>query len=155
MSILTSVAISGIIITGSWDATIKLWDPRQSKSVGTYSQHDRVNYVHFIAQFSRPKSLGQFWLKWIYNSPQPFQASYCPNLFILFIFMKFRYLLQWFWRDFFVTNSFMFQIGSNFHLNSRCFCITFANWICSEYEYFCSITSNNFLSGIHDGFLRG
>jgi len=32
----------GIIITGSWDATIKLWDPRQSKSVGTYSQHDRV-----------------------------------------------------------------------------------------------------------------
>ncbi|XKL64107.1 hypothetical protein PGB90_004193 [Kerria lacca] len=30
------------IITGSWDSTIKLWDPRASRCVGTYGQPDKV-----------------------------------------------------------------------------------------------------------------
>lgn len=30
------------LITGSWDKTIKVWDMRQSKEVGTYLQHEKV-----------------------------------------------------------------------------------------------------------------
>ena len=33
----------GIIITGSWDKTVRTWDPRQPQPTGTYSQPDKVN----------------------------------------------------------------------------------------------------------------
>jgi len=32
----------GIIVTGSWDRSIMLWDPRQKKSTGTHDQNERV-----------------------------------------------------------------------------------------------------------------
>ncbi|XP_047135625.1 mitotic checkpoint protein BUB3 isoform X1 [Hydra vulgaris] len=32
----------GILITGSWDCTVKLWDPRQSKCIDTHDQDERV-----------------------------------------------------------------------------------------------------------------
>lgn len=31
-----------VIITGSWDKTVKVWDPRSNEAVGTFSQPDRV-----------------------------------------------------------------------------------------------------------------
>ena len=34
---------TGIIITGSWDKTVRTWDPRQPQPTGTYSQPDKVN----------------------------------------------------------------------------------------------------------------
>jgi len=33
---------AGLLITGSWDNTVKLWDPRQKKTVGTHEQNERV-----------------------------------------------------------------------------------------------------------------
>ncbi|XP_057317689.1 mitotic checkpoint protein BUB3-like [Hydractinia symbiolongicarpus] len=32
----------GILVTGSWDQTAKLWDPRSKKCIGTYDQNERV-----------------------------------------------------------------------------------------------------------------
>lgn len=31
-----------VIITGSWDKTVKLWDPRSSQTAGTFAQPDKV-----------------------------------------------------------------------------------------------------------------
>lgn len=33
------------ILTGSWDASAKLWDPRSPRCVGTYTQPDKVLVV--------------------------------------------------------------------------------------------------------------
>ena len=32
-----------LVVTGSWDTTLKLWDPRQSRDTGTYQQNYKVN----------------------------------------------------------------------------------------------------------------
>lgn len=34
--------ISDVVVTGSWDKTVKMWDPRQPQATGTYSQPDKV-----------------------------------------------------------------------------------------------------------------
>lgn len=30
------------ILTGSWDTSVKMWDPRSSRCVGNYTQPDKV-----------------------------------------------------------------------------------------------------------------
>jgi cell cycle arrest protein BUB3 len=32
-----------LVITGSWDGQVKLWDPRSLKCIGSYDQPDKVN----------------------------------------------------------------------------------------------------------------
>jgi len=39
---------SNVLITGSWDATIKLWDPRSGKLIGTYAQPDKVFAISHV-----------------------------------------------------------------------------------------------------------
>lgn len=39
------------ILTGSWDATVKMWDPRASRCVGNYTQPDKV-YIHIYLLFN-------------------------------------------------------------------------------------------------------
>ena len=33
----------GLLVTGSWDQTVKLWDPREKKCIGTHEQNERVS----------------------------------------------------------------------------------------------------------------
>ena len=35
----------GIVVTGSWDQSVKLWDPRQKHSVGSYNQSGEPVYT--------------------------------------------------------------------------------------------------------------
>ena len=44
----------GIVITGSWDHTLKLWDPRQHHSVGTYDQSGKATLVQAIQNDTWP-----------------------------------------------------------------------------------------------------
>lgn len=39
------------ILTGSWDATVKMWDPRASRCVGNYTQPDKVYYIFIYLLF--------------------------------------------------------------------------------------------------------
>ena len=41
------------MVTGSWDKTVKLWDPRQPQPTGTYSQPDKV-FANFISCATNP-----------------------------------------------------------------------------------------------------
>lgn len=34
---------ANIIVTGSWDSTVKMWDPRSPSLVGTFPQPDKVD----------------------------------------------------------------------------------------------------------------
>ena len=34
--------VTGLIVTGSWDKNIKLWDPRTNQCTGTYQQPEKV-----------------------------------------------------------------------------------------------------------------
>ena len=38
---------TNVVITGSWDATVKLWDPRGPTAAGTFTQPDKV-FVFFL-----------------------------------------------------------------------------------------------------------
>lgn len=36
------------ILTGSWDATVKMWDPRAGRCIGNYTQPDKVNTANYV-----------------------------------------------------------------------------------------------------------
>lgn len=35
-----------VMVTGSWDQTVKLWDPRTPCNAGTFSQPEKVGSLH-------------------------------------------------------------------------------------------------------------
>ncbi|KAK3739385.1 hypothetical protein QZH41_015772 [Actinostola sp. cb2023] len=46
-----------LIITGSWDKSIKLWDPRQKQCTGTYAQPEMVKHV--------VRDRGEWFIRWV------------------------------------------------------------------------------------------
>lgn len=34
-----------VMVTGSWDQTVKLWDPRTPCNAGTFSQPEKVGFL--------------------------------------------------------------------------------------------------------------
>lgn len=40
--------VVGHVVTGSWDKTVRCWDPRGGKGVGTYSQPERVYSMSLV-----------------------------------------------------------------------------------------------------------
>lgn len=38
----------GLLVSGSWDQQVKVWDPRQKKCLGTYDQTERVSITYEI-----------------------------------------------------------------------------------------------------------
>lgn len=40
------------LITGSWDGTIKLWDPRAPACTGSYNNNEKVTQFTIIVNFS-------------------------------------------------------------------------------------------------------
>lgn len=36
------------ILTGSWDSTAKLWDPRSPRCMGTYTQPEKVKFIFIL-----------------------------------------------------------------------------------------------------------
>lgn len=49
-----------MIVTGSWDKNIKLWDPRANQCTGTYQQPEKV--FKTILEFLSPESTGNHFL---------------------------------------------------------------------------------------------
>ena len=49
-----------MIVTGSWDKNIKLWDPRANQCTGTYQQPEKV--FKMILEFLSPESTGNHFL---------------------------------------------------------------------------------------------